>query len=77
MSPNGNCPQGIENRERITSIQKQADHFETRFTEVIDRLDGLKDLISKRPSWPVVTLMVGLSTVCATLLTGIVSHVMK
>jgi hypothetical protein len=74
MSGNGRCPQGVENENRIDALTKDIERFETKFSAVFAKLDEIKDLIVKRPSWSVVTLIVGLSTLCASLITGVVVH---
>ena len=77
MSENNRTPQAVENTTRIDNLEKDIERFEGMFNTVFTKLDEIKDLIVKRPSWSVVTLIVGLSSLCASLITGVVVHSMK
>ena len=63
---NENCPQGIRNAERIKALSD-------KWNDILASLINIEKKVTGRPSWSVVLLITGLSTLCVALIVAFVT----
>lgn len=60
--PNGNCALGAEVKARIDILEKRFDETGETFGRIFSELKEIRDLLSGRPTWAVLTIVSILSS---------------
>jgi len=62
------CVEGAKHGEKILALEKRADKNESEHLSFSDAIREIRDHLLGRPAWPVVFLMMGLSSLCCGLI---------
>ncbi len=62
------CAEGVRHQEKILALEKRADKNEAEHMSFSDAIKEIRDRLLGRPAWPVVFLMMGLSSLCCGLI---------
>lgn len=66
------CVQGAKNSEKIIALEKRADTNDSEHHEFNETIKEIRDRLLGRPTWIVVFLMMGLSSLCCSLIVRMV-----
>lgn len=62
------CAEGVRHQEKIIALENRAQKNDEDHKSFADAIKEIRDHLLGRPAWPVVFLMMGLSSLCCGLI---------
>lgn len=67
------CVQGAETKGRVKALEDRADKNDAEHVNFVDAIREIRDHLLARPAWPVVFLMMFMSSLCVGLIVKILT----